>query len=143
MVTRIFKVYGRKGHRQRESFNKSYILNLSKGNDIRIIEVQNSDKTGTNDYSLVKVTRNIYEDCYSEILGQVSDGIFENSNVGIIEEVRDISKFRSMDCDDCQCNICLGSCMACSECYRSEYAEQYWFDFYYPYDPAASNCHEF
>ena len=57
-------------------------------------------------------------------------------------DVKD-SNFRSMDCDDCQCNICLGSCMACCECYRSEYAEEYWFDFYYPYDPAASNCHEF
>lgn len=42
--------------------------------------------------------------------------------------------FRSMDCENCQCNVCLGGCMACYECYRAEFAEEDWEDFYYPYD---------
>lgn len=51
--------------------------------------------------------------------------------------------FRSMNCDDCQCNVCLGTCMACYECYRAEYAQEDWQDFYYPYDKANKDCHEF
>ena len=47
----------------------------------------NSDITGTNDYSLVKITRNTEEECELEIIGQVSDGIFENSRIGKVERV--------------------------------------------------------
>lgn len=56
---------------------------------------------------------------------------------------KDINNFRKMNCDDCQCNVCLGSCMACHECYRAEYAEENWEDFYYPHDPESKECHEF
>lgn len=87
MVTRTWKIYGIEGHRQRESFNESYKYDFSKGNDVRIIEVENSDKTGTNDYSLVKITRNTAEECQKELDGQISDGIFENSRIGIVEEI--------------------------------------------------------
>ena len=87
MITRTWKVYGAEGHRQRESFNKSYKYDFSKENDVRIIEVENSDKTGTNDYSVVKITRNTSEECQTELDGQISDGIFENSRVGIVEEI--------------------------------------------------------
>lgn len=48
-----------------------------------------------------------------------------------------------MNCDDCQCNVCQGACMACYECYRSEYAKENWEDFYYPYDGNSKECHEF
>ena len=87
MITRTWKVYGVEGHRQRESFNKSYKYDFSKENDVRIIEIENSDKTGTNDYSVVKITRNTSEECQDELDGQISDGIFENSRVGIVEEI--------------------------------------------------------
>ena len=87
MITRTWKVYGAEGHRQRESFNKSYKYDFSKENDVRIIEIENSDKTGTNDYSVVKITRNTSEECQDEVDGQISDGIFENSRVGIVEEI--------------------------------------------------------
>ena len=51
MTTRSWKVYGMDGHRQRESFNSSYKWDFSdKECGVRIIEVENSDKTGTNDY---------------------------------------------------------------------------------------------
>ena len=87
MITRAWKVYGMDGHRQKESFNDSYRYDFSKDGDVRIIEVENSDKTGTNDYSLVRITRNTYKECLEELEGQLTDGIFENYCTGRIEEV--------------------------------------------------------
>lgn len=58
MVTRTWEVYGNEGHRQRESFNESHIHDFSEGDDVRIIELINEDKTGTNEYSIIKITRN-------------------------------------------------------------------------------------
>ena len=87
MMTRTWKVYGAEGHRQRESFSESYKFDFSVGGKTRIIEVENSDKTGTNEYSLVRITRDTYEECEKEFLGQLSDGIFEYSRTGKIEEV--------------------------------------------------------
>ena len=87
-VTRAWKVYGQEGHRQAESFFPSYRYDWTEGDDVRIVEVQNSDKTGTNDYSLVIITRNTADECFEEIDGQLSDGIFENHRVGEVEEVK-------------------------------------------------------
>lgn len=88
MVTKAWKVYGANGHRQRESFSKSYKYDFSERDDIRIIEVENSDKTGTNDYTIVRITCNTEEECLSELNGQISDGVFENSRTGFIEEIK-------------------------------------------------------
>ena len=87
MVTRVWKVYGMDGHRQKESFNDSYRYDFSKDGQVRVIEVENADKTGTNDYSLVRITRNTYKECLEELEGQLTDGIFENYRTGRIEEV--------------------------------------------------------
>ena len=87
MVTRAWKIYGAEGHRQRESFKESYKYDFSEAGNVRIIEVENSDKTGTNDYSLGRITRNTAEECFQELDGQLSDGIFENSRIGTIEEI--------------------------------------------------------
>lgn len=87
MVTRSWKVYGIPGHRQRESFNSSYTYDFSEEGDVRIIEVENSDKTGTNEYTVVKITRNTAEECEAELSGQITDGIFENSRVGEVLEI--------------------------------------------------------
>lgn len=89
MITRAWKVYGVAGHRQRESFCKSSKCDFS--NDevgVRIIEVDNSDKTGTNEYSIIRITRNTAEECEDEFYGQLSDGVFENSRHGKIEEIK-------------------------------------------------------
>lgn len=85
-VTRTWKVYGADGHRQRESFNNSYKYDFSTENNTRIIEVLNADTTGTNDYSIVKITRNTPGECEREFRGQLTDGIFENSRVGNVVE---------------------------------------------------------
>ena len=86
-VTKTWRVYGMDGHRQRESFNKSCKYDFSENGIIRIIEVDNFDKTGTNEYSIIRITRNSFEECEQELNGQLSDGIFENSRVGKVVEI--------------------------------------------------------
>lgn len=86
-MTKSWKIYGMDGHRQRESFNKSRKYDFSENETVRIIEVENSDKTGTNDYSIIRITRNSSEECEEELHGQLSDGIFENSRVGKVVEI--------------------------------------------------------
>ena len=87
-TTRSWKVYGARCHIQRESFFPSYEYNFSdKEVGIRIIKVENSDLTGTNEYSIVRITRNNAQECEDELWGQVSDGIFENSVVDKVEEI--------------------------------------------------------
>lgn len=88
MKTRTWKIYGAEGHRQRESFGKSYCYDFSDEKiGTRIIKVENADVTGTNEYSVITISRNTAEECEAELEGQISDGIFENSYVGKIREV--------------------------------------------------------
>lgn len=86
-MTKIFRIYGIDGHRQQESFNPSYTYDFSKDSVTRIIEVRNADITGTNDYTELVITRNSEQECYDELNGQLSDGIFENVRVGDWKEV--------------------------------------------------------
>ena len=86
-VTRTWRVDGVNGHRQAESFNASKCYDWSDGGSIRIVSTQNSDVTGTNEYSIVRITRNTAEECKRELDGQISDGIFENYNVGEVVEI--------------------------------------------------------
>lgn len=86
-VTRTWKVYGAEGHRQRESFNKSTKYDFSENGETRIVEVINSDQTGTNEYSIIRITRDTAEECEEEFDGQLSDGVFENSRTGWFEEI--------------------------------------------------------
>lgn len=91
-TTKTFKVYGRTGHRQKESFNASYMYDFSADQATRIIEVFNSDMTGTNEYTVVRITRNTENECFDEIEGQLSDGIFENVGTGAVVDVTDTYK---------------------------------------------------
>lgn len=109
-VTRTWKVYGASGHRQRESFCDSYMHDFSEGANVRIIEVFNSDKTHTNEYSVVRITRNTHEECELEMDGQISDGIFENSRTGRIDEIENdwvshctLPNQQQPDCQPSQC----------------------------------------
>ncbi len=88
MVTKKWMVYGAEGHRQRESFHPSVRYDWSNDETgTRIVELQNADITGTNDYTVVIITRDTEELCDREFDGQLSDGIFENSRYGKIEAV--------------------------------------------------------
>lgn len=85
--TRAWKVCGAAGHRQKESFCDSYTYDFSEDGKTRIIEVINADRTGTNEYSIVRITRNTPEECAEELEGQISDGIFENRRTGAVIEI--------------------------------------------------------
>lgn len=77
------RVYAREGETQKESFWSSYGHDFSDDIDgTRIIKVACYDKTGTHDYVDVTIIRDTLDDCYKEFYGQLTDGIFENSNVG-------------------------------------------------------------
>lgn len=95
-VTRAWKIYGKDGHRQRESFGESYRLDFTEDNDICILEVLNTDVTGTNEYSIFIITRNTAEECENTLLGQLDDGAFENSNTGKEEEIP-LSELEKLD----------------------------------------------
>lgn len=86
-ITRTFRVWGQDGHRQRISFGDSSSCDFSENGNVRVIEVDCEDKTGTNDYVIVRVTRNTAEEAEREFWAQESDGIFENSRHGKIEEL--------------------------------------------------------
>ncbi len=85
MVTKVWKVYGRNGHRQSRSFYPSSYLEIKDRNVI--IYEMNSDVTGTNEYTLFAVTAENEALAKDECRGQISDGVFENANVGRREEV--------------------------------------------------------
>ena len=88
MIKKTWKVFGRAGHRMHESFSESYIYDFSsKDEGIRVLEVLNSNVTGTNAYSVISVIRDTEELVESEFSGQITDGIFENSYVGGTESV--------------------------------------------------------
>ena len=87
-ITRAWKVYGSDGHRQRISFFPSFCHDFSKNGETRIIETLCSDALNTNDYVIVSITMNTFEECEKELGGQLSDGIFENSYYGKVEEIK-------------------------------------------------------
>lgn len=87
MITKAWKVYGKSGHRQRESFYPSAVYDFSDRNGIRIIAVQNADKTGTNDCSVLIITMDTLDQVMNEFEGQLYDGVFENSNFGKVVEI--------------------------------------------------------
>lgn len=87
-ITKSWKVYGIDGHRQRMAFGESVRWDWSNEKDgTRIFEAYNFDKTGTYDYSLIRITRNTAKECKEELSGQITDGYFENSRVGKIVEL--------------------------------------------------------
>lgn len=89
MMTKSWKVYGIDGHRQRVSFEPSTRYDFSRDGYTRIVEIECADKTGTNDYVRVIITRDSEAECNAEFAGQLSDGIFENSRVGYFVEELD------------------------------------------------------
>lgn len=84
MITRTYRIYGLNGHRQRESFKKSYSFDSENACHV---EVENSDKTGTNEYTVLRITGEDQTYIDYELMGQLEDGIFENSRWGRIEEL--------------------------------------------------------
>lgn len=90
MKVKAFRVYGKEGHRFRGSFFETRSLSLS-GDPAVIMDVINSDITGTNEYSILKFTCTFGElpneafEHMAEV--QAYDGIFECCTIGDIVEV--------------------------------------------------------
>jgi hypothetical protein len=90
MIVKAFRVYGKEGHRFRGSFFETRSLLLS-GVPAVIMNVINSDITGTNEYSVLKFTCMFGElpneafEHMAEV--QAYDGIFECCTIGDIVEV--------------------------------------------------------
>ena len=82
MFTKSYKVHGFMGHRQKASFAPSFTDDFSRDGITRIIECINGDKLGTNEYCIVRITRDSEEECVNEMFGQLNDGIFENFRFG-------------------------------------------------------------
>lgn len=87
MVTKAYKVYGRDGHRQGASFLPSVSYEIRKKDTSVLIVVENSDLTGTHNYSLVTIIAESAEECRDTLDAQLSDGYFENHYVGRVEEI--------------------------------------------------------
>lgn len=83
-ITKRFRVYGYDGHRQRVSFSPSKTFDWSEDGKICIVEMLNSDKTGTNEYTELVITA---EKPYFELEDQIFDGLFEDSPVGKVTEI--------------------------------------------------------
>jgi len=78
-ITKTYRVYGAEGHRQRVSFQPSSSFDTWRGIHV---DVLNSDVTGTNEYTAVKITADSEDTCLRELAAQIEDGIFENSRTG-------------------------------------------------------------
>lgn len=85
MYTRIFKAYGAEGHRIKESFSTSHSFETERDGEKLNVSVLCSDVTGHNDFVLVVITGDSQEKIFEEIDGQITDGIFENQNVGNVQ----------------------------------------------------------
>lgn len=94
--TRAWKIYGVDGHRNKESFNNSYEYDFSENGNAVVIKVYNSDYTGTNEYNIIEITRNTYDECYEELLAQIYDGIYENCRIGNAVEIEDGSEIKEI-----------------------------------------------
>ena len=50
---------------------------------------QESLRLRTNEYTVVTITRDTAELCAKELDGQITDGIFENSSIGNVVEIKE------------------------------------------------------
>ena len=82
-------MYGIPKHRQRESFYPSERQDFSTADNVRVLDIFNSDRTGTNEYNIIRITRETREECFDELEGQLSDGLYENSEWGWYQEIDD------------------------------------------------------
>ena len=89
MVTKVFRVYGIDGHRQRESFSPSMTITTWSG---EVVKVNNSDVTGNNEYSEVWITADNELSIEHCLNGQLSDGVFENCRIGKVVEVTETAE---------------------------------------------------
>lgn len=113
----IYRIWGREGHRQKASWQKSAKIALDNG---MMIETWCYDRTGTHDYVDMEVTANFVSpaDLYEEMQIQLDDGVFECCNYGKIEKLK-YSYFWS---DGCPTNKTFNEAVASYEYMLNCYA---------------------
>lgn len=92
----MYRIWGKDGHRQKASWQKSIKLTLDNG---MTIETWCFDRTGTHDYVDMEVTADFVgpADLYEEMQVQLDDGVFECCNYGKVEKLK-YSYFWSAGC---------------------------------------------
>lgn len=87
MKRAMYRVWGKDGHRQKASWQKSVKFTTY---DDYTIETWCYDKTETHDYIDIEVTHDNSKACdlYNEMLTQLEDGILECCNYGRIEKLK-------------------------------------------------------
>lgn len=88
-TTKNFRIYGFAGHRMRLSFGESESFDWSKEGMSRVVSLICEDKTRTNDYVELQITRNTEAECFAELDGQLTDGFFEDSRYGKVVEIKE------------------------------------------------------
>lgn len=86
-MVKAWKVYGREGHRQRESFCDSRVFSAERDGKPYVFCVFNSDITNTNEYTIVVCAAADEETVCGAFDAHLSDGVFENSHFGKIVEI--------------------------------------------------------
>lgn len=83
----MYRIYGKEGHRQKASWQKSIKFTTNNG---YTIETWCFDRTGTHNYVDIEVTAELVSpaDLYEEMEIQLNDGVFECCNYGKIEKIR-------------------------------------------------------
>lgn len=83
----IYRIWGKVGHRQRASWQKSVKFTTYDG---YTIETWCFDRTGTHDYVDMEVIADLVgpADLYEEMQTQLNDGVFECCNYGKIEKLK-------------------------------------------------------
>lgn len=83
----FYRIWGREGHRQKASWQKSVKIETYDG---YTIETWCFDRTGTHEYIDIEVSRFKCKasDLYDEMQTQLDDGILEYCNYGNIEKVK-------------------------------------------------------
>lgn len=83
----MYRIYGKEGHRQKASWQKSVKFTTYGGFNI---ETWCFDRTGTHDYADMEVTADTVSpaDLYDEMQKQLDDGVFECCNYGKIEKLK-------------------------------------------------------
>lgn len=83
----MYRIWGKEGHRQKASWQKSVIFTTPDG---YTIETWCFDRTGTHDYVDIEVKADLVSpaDLYEEMQEQLDDGILECCNYGKIEKLK-------------------------------------------------------
>lgn len=132
----MYRIWGKEGHRQKASWQKSVIVTTKDG---YTIETWCFDKTGTHEYIDMEVSRLhcTAMDLYEEMQTQLDDGFLECCNYGKIEKL----KYSYYWSTGCPTNIDFNNAVSLYEDILNNYAsdegiipyiDQYTNDYYVP-----------